>query len=70
MMPEIKAILCADVKNFSQLTEEQIVAYSERVLQMIGEIATHSAHSPRVRNTWGDGLFVSDKPSAPVKGSS
>ena len=57
LMPEVKAILCADVREFGKLTEEQIVIFSKQVLKMIGEITTRSLHAPRVRNTWGDGLF-------------
>jgi class 3 adenylate cyclase len=54
----VRALLFADVKGFSRLTDEQLPRFTERVLGALAVVLT--AHEPGVchRNTWGDGLYA------------
>jgi hypothetical protein len=52
----IKAILFADVHNFSKLTEDQNPAFVDHFMQGVAGIAER--YVVRSRNTWGDGLFM------------
>ena len=53
----VRAMLFADVKGFSRLSDEQLPRFAEAVL---GAFAAVLARHPDVcsSNTWGDGLFV------------
>jgi class 3 adenylate cyclase len=55
--PEIVSLLFADAKGFSGLKEDQIPAFVERFLGMVGEVLGRSENPPRLKNTWGDGLY-------------
>ena len=55
--PEIVSLLFADAKGFSGLREDQIPAFVEQFLGMVGEVLSRSANPPRLKNTWGDGLY-------------
>src|SRR5262249_40630722 len=43
--------------NFSKLSEGQIPLFVEHFLGAIGELVSRSPSAPRVKNTWGDGLY-------------
>jgi class 3 adenylate cyclase len=55
--PEIVSLLFADAKGFSGLKEDQIPAFVDHFLGMVGEVLGRSANPPRLKNTWGDGLY-------------
>lgn len=55
--PEIVSLLFADAKGFSGLKEDQIPAFVDHFLGMVGDVLKRSAHPPRLKNTWGDGLY-------------
>jgi hypothetical protein len=63
--PKIVAIMFADAKGFSKLTEEQTPRFVRHFLGMVGEMARSipqlgpppGHQQPTMTNTWGDGLF-------------
>lgn len=54
----LQAMLFADVKNFSQLSEEQAPAFFVAFLNSVAQIIRTSERPPVFSNTWGDGLFL------------
>ena len=54
----IHAMLFADVKNFSKLTEEQAPSFFVAFLNSVAQIVRSSPRPPVFSNTWGDGLFL------------
>ena len=54
----VKAMLFADVKNFSHLSEEQTPAFFVTFLNKVAHEIAASKHQPAFANTWGDGLFL------------
>lgn len=54
----MRAMLFADVKGFSKLTDEQLPRFAERVLGAFAETLGHYSDSIEHRNTWGDALYV------------
>lgn len=59
---EIKAILFADVKNFSKLSEVQLRHYIHHYLGCVSKLIANSSdqhhHGPLVCNTWGDAFYM------------
>ena len=55
---QLKAMLFADVKNFSKLREEQAPSFFATFLDLVAEVIRRSKHPPVFRNTWGDGLYL------------
>ena len=59
---EIKAILFADVKHFSKLSEAQVRHYIQHYLGCVSRLITHSSdeqhHGPLACNTWGDAFYM------------
>jgi class 3 adenylate cyclase len=55
---EVRAMLFADVKNFSRLREDQLPAFCLAFLPAVAEVLQGSAKPPLFQNTWGDGLFL------------
>ena len=59
---EIKAVLFADVKNFSLLSEDQVEwftrHYMGRVSEMISQPVSCDLRPPLVCNTWGDAIYM------------
>jgi hypothetical protein len=55
--PEIVSLLFADAKGFSGLKEDQIPIFVQQFLGMVGDVLGRSANTPRLKNTWGDGLY-------------
>jgi class 3 adenylate cyclase len=59
---EIKAILFADVKNFTKLSEDQVELFSRHYLGQVSKLISLSAHddlqAPLVCNTWGDAFYM------------
>jgi hypothetical protein len=54
----VRALLFADVKGFSQLGDEQLPAFADRVLGAFADVLRAYEASVGYRNTWGDGLYV------------
>jgi class 3 adenylate cyclase/tetratricopeptide (TPR) repeat protein len=55
---EIKAMLFADVKNFSKLGEALSPTFLIRFLNIVADVMRMSHIQPAFCNTWGDGLFL------------
>jgi class 3 adenylate cyclase len=55
---EVKVMLFADVKNYSQLREEQAPAFFVTFLGEVAEVIQGTDNCPAFCNTWGDGLFL------------
>jgi class 3 adenylate cyclase len=62
----VRAMLFADIKGFSKLTDEQLPRFAERVLGAFAEVLDRHAHAVEHQNTWGDAIYVvlADAPSA------
>lgn len=56
-VPEVKAMLFADLVHFGRLSEEQIMTFCGTVLGDIARLAARPDIAPRVSHTWGDALF-------------
>jgi class 3 adenylate cyclase len=54
---EIQAMIFADVKHFSQLTEEQIPGFLTSFIGPLSEMVRDTFPPPLFQNTWGDGFF-------------
>ncbi|HWF25690.1 MAG TPA: adenylate/guanylate cyclase domain-containing protein [Solirubrobacteraceae bacterium] len=54
----ICAMLFADVKGFSKLSDEELPRFAERVLGAFAEVLARHADHMLYRNTWGDALYV------------
>jgi tetratricopeptide (TPR) repeat protein len=54
----IRAILFCDVKGFSKLGDEQLLAFEREVLPRFARILDRYRRRILFRNTWGDGLYV------------
>jgi class 3 adenylate cyclase len=54
----VRALLFADVRGFSTLTDEQLPRFAEHVLGAFADVFVRHAGSVCYRNTWGDGLYV------------
>ena len=55
--PDIVALLFADAKGFSKLHEDQIPAFVDNFLGTVARTLKASGVEPRLKNTWGDGLY-------------
>ncbi|MFN2303105.1 MAG: TRAFs-binding domain-containing protein [Anaerolineales bacterium] len=53
-----KAMLFADVKGFSKLSDTELLVFIEHVLGAMGEVLAGYEDEVIISNTWGDGLFV------------
>jgi class 3 adenylate cyclase/tetratricopeptide (TPR) repeat protein len=53
---KIMALLFADVKGFSNLTEKEIYLFLEHFLGMVAELLNTTPYSPIKKETWGDGF--------------
>jgi class 3 adenylate cyclase len=54
----IMAMLFADAKGFSKLSEDQVVLFVEEFMGSIARLLQGSPHAPVHGNTWGDGIFL------------
>lgn len=55
---EVKAMLFADVKNFSKLREDQAPSFFAGFLDEVARIIQALKKKPAFCNTWGDGLYL------------
>ena len=55
---QIKAMLFADLKNFSRIAEEYVPAFFVQYLAVVASELRVTRRPPIFRNTWGDGLFM------------
>jgi tetratricopeptide (TPR) repeat protein len=62
----VRALLFADVKGFSKLSDEQLPRFADRILGAFAAVLEAHGASVCYRNTWGDGVYVvlSDAASA------
>jgi class 3 adenylate cyclase len=54
----VKAMLFADVRGYSSLTDEQFPRFSEYVLAAFAHVLHRHGAAVEYRNTWGDALYV------------
>ncbi|HUG89236.1 MAG TPA: adenylate/guanylate cyclase domain-containing protein [Planctomycetaceae bacterium] len=54
---EFHAMLFADVKNYSKLTDEQAPDFVARFVNRVSSVVNRGRVRPTFQNTWGDGLF-------------
>ncbi|QZZ23282.1 DUF4071 domain-containing protein [Leptothermofonsia sichuanensis E412] len=54
---QIRALLFADVVQYSQLTENQYLLFAQHFLKAIADLASQPAYQVLLKNTWGDALF-------------
>src|SRR4051794_40555492 len=54
----VRALLFADVKGFSKLTDEQLPRFAETVMGAFATVLDHHAADVEHRNTWGDALYA------------
>jgi class 3 adenylate cyclase/tetratricopeptide (TPR) repeat protein len=55
-LPEIRALLFADVEGFSKLLDEELPPFVSHFLGLVGGLLKEPG-GPLLRNTWGDGLY-------------
>jgi class 3 adenylate cyclase len=55
---EVRAMLFADVKNFSKLKERDAPAFFLAFLRQVHRVISRGPIKPLFSNTWGDGLYV------------
>jgi class 3 adenylate cyclase len=54
----VRAMLFADIRGFSKLTDEELPRFAERVLGAFAGVLDRYRHAVQHRNTWGDALYV------------
>jgi len=54
----VRALLFADVKGYSKLTDEQAARFAEHVLGAFAQVLGRYGDAIEHRNTWGDALYV------------
>lgn len=54
----VRAILFADVRGFSKLSDEQLPRFAEHVLGALAEAIRPHAAAIEHRNTWGDAVYL------------
>jgi len=57
-IPEVRALLFADVVGFSRLIESQVPEFFSRFMKEIGDFLEHPLRRPIAINTWGDALYL------------
>jgi class 3 adenylate cyclase len=55
---EVRAMLFADVKNFSKLPDRKAPEFFLAFLRQVRRVIEHAAVPPLFCNTWGDGIFI------------
>jgi class 3 adenylate cyclase/tetratricopeptide (TPR) repeat protein len=54
----VRALLFADVKGFSKLTDEQLPRFAEHIFGAFARVLDRHGHAVQYRNTWGDAVYV------------
>lgn len=54
---QIRALLFADVVNYSQLNEDQYLPFVQHFLGATADLAGQEPYQPLFKNTWGDALY-------------
>ena len=57
-IPEVRALLFADVEGFSKLSDDELPNFVEHFLGLVARVIADSNNKPLLRNTWGDGLYL------------
>lgn len=55
---QLRAIMFGDFRNFSRLSDRQMLLFYEHVLPVVAGVLDRHGDAVVTRNTWGDGLFV------------
>jgi class 3 adenylate cyclase/tetratricopeptide (TPR) repeat protein len=55
---DVKAMLFADVKGFSGLTDGLIPGFFRSFISLVNDVILASTPGPLFKNTWGDGLYL------------
>ena len=58
MDQNLRALLFADVVNYTRLTEEQFRPFSDHFLGTVAQLLESPAHQPLMKNTWGDAIYL------------
>jgi len=56
-VPEIRALLFADVVNFGKLSETETTLFVHHFLGLVAKLVQELSPAPLIKNTWGDGLY-------------
>lgn len=56
--PQVKALLFADVDDYSRLGENQIALFTSHFLRMAAAVLSKMRVRPVFSNTWGDSIFI------------
>lgn len=54
---QIRALLFADVTQYSQLSEDQYIPFAQHFLGAIAKLVQQVTYPPLLKNTWGDALY-------------
>jgi class 3 adenylate cyclase len=54
---EVRAMIFADVKHFSKLTEGQVPVFLRGFIRPLAQVVGRLNPAPEFQNTWGDGFF-------------
>lgn len=54
---EIRALLFADVVQYTQLLEDQLYIFMQRFLEAVAALSNQPQYHPLTKNTWGDALY-------------
>ena len=54
---EVRAMIFADVKGFSKLTEGQVPVFLRGFIRPLAQVASRLNPAPDFQSTWGDGFF-------------
>jgi class 3 adenylate cyclase/tetratricopeptide (TPR) repeat protein len=54
----VRALLFADVKGFSKLTDEQLPPFAEHVMGAFAQVLERHDDAVSYRNTWGDAIYA------------
>jgi class 3 adenylate cyclase/tetratricopeptide (TPR) repeat protein len=54
----VRAMLFADIRGFSKLSDQQLRPFTEHVLGALAAVLDQYGDAVSHRNTWGDGLYV------------
>ncbi len=58
MDPVLRALLFADVVNYTHLSEEQFLPFADHFLGAVAQLLDSPGYRPLTRNTWGDALYL------------
>ncbi len=54
----LRALLFADVVNYTRLTEEQFLPFTDHFLGTVAQLLESPGYQPLMKNTWGDAIYL------------